>query len=51
MSEGKPPARAQNSGSGGKQTIHPILVHSRDEASSNHDLGDRFERLAILTHV
>ncbi len=28
-----------------KQTIHPILAQFREDASSNRDLGDRFERL------
>ncbi len=45
MSKGKPPATEQHSGSGGKQTIHTILAQFREEASSNRDLGDRFERL------
>lgn len=28
-----------------KQTIHDVLAHFREEATSNRDLGDRFERL------
>ena len=45
MSKGKPPATVQDSGAGAKQTIHTILDQFREEASSNRDLGDRFERL------
>ena len=28
-----------------KHTIHDVLAHFREAASSNRDLGDRFERL------
>ena len=45
MSKGNPPATGQHSGSGVKQTIHTILAQFREEATSNRDLGDRFERL------
>ena len=45
MSKGKPPATEPHSGSGAKQTIHTILAQFREEATSNRDLGDRFERL------
>ena len=45
MSKGTPPAKEPVSGSGAKQTIHTILDQFREEASSNRDLGDRFERL------
>jgi predicted helicase len=45
MSKGNFPAAEQHSDSGKKQTIHTILAQFREEASSNRDLGDRFERL------
>jgi predicted helicase len=45
MSNGEPPVTEQHSGPGKKQTIHTILAQFREEASSNRDLGDRFERL------
>jgi predicted helicase len=45
MSKGKPPATEPHSGPPTKQTIHTILAQCREEATSNRDLGDRFERL------
>ena len=45
MSKGKPPATEQQSGAGGKQTIHAILAQFPEGVTSNRDLGDRFERL------
>jgi predicted helicase len=33
-----------------RQIIHTILAQFREEASSNRDLGDRFERLNCRYH-